>query len=390
MDRIPELIFKELRGEISESEREELQEWVAGSEENGAFYEQFTSEERLHAGMTEFYEFQRNVWERITKEVPELQIRVVPIMRRTMFYAAAAVLLLVATGGYWWLNRRRVAPGAVVEAKRANVPQNIVPGGNKAVLTLADGSAITLDSARNGLLTQQGNVKVVKVSSGQLVYNALHEKPAGMLYNTLATPRGGQYRLDLPDGTMVWLNAASSIKYPIAFKGKQREVELEGEAYFEVKENKSMPFVVKTRKDVYVEVLGTHFNIMAYEDEPELKTTLLAGSVRVTKGMTSKMVRPGQQIKVDDRGNLQLIENADTDAAVAWKNGYFEFNAADIGTVMRAMSRWYDIDIIYTGRKPEGHFLGEIGRNNNLSDVLKMLEVNGVHFRLEGRKLIVL
>ncbi|HWK05563.1 MAG TPA: FecR family protein [Puia sp.] len=390
--RIPDLIFKELRAEINDSESRELKEWVSQSNEHRIFYEKFISEEKLHAEMIEFYEFKKNVFEKICREIPALRPPVVPLFsKRIWSYAAAVIfLVLIGGGGYWWMHRSSEAPVAGGQDLPKHLKNDVSPGGNKAVLTLADGSRIVLDSAHNGVLSQQGNSKVQKLDSGQLAYNTLHEKPAGIVYNMLATPRGGQYQLVLPDGSKVWLNATSSLRFPTSFTGKDREVELTGEAYFEIKGNKAMPFKVKVSRDMEVEVLGTHFNIMAYEDESAIKTTLLEGAVRVTKGGTSKMVKPGQQVQLNGKGELDVVGDVDVEEVVAWKNGYFQFHIADIETVMRQLTRWYDVDVSYEGKKPEGHFLGEISRNNNLSDVLKMLELNGVHFRVEGKKLIVL
>jgi len=392
MERIPELIIKELKAEITVAERTELKEWVAQSEQHRAFYDRFLSEEGLQMEMAEFYAFKKNVFEKISREIPELRPRVMPFFsKRIWYYYAAAVLFgLLVMGGYLWIVR---SPGEQV-AVRKEIPVRLQndrpPGGNKAVLTLGDGSSIVLDSISRGVLAQQGASKIIKLDSGRLAYNLLAEKPTGMVYNKLTTPRGGQYHLVLSDGTQVWLNAASSLRYPAAFNGRDREVELTGEAYFEVAKDKSRPFKVQTVNDMEVNVLGTHFDIMTYEDEPVLKTTLLEGSVRVTKGTTGKTIRPGQQVRSNAKGDLQVLDNVDLEEAVAWKNGYFQFHIADIETVMRQLSRWYDVDVYYEGKKPEGHFVGEISRNNNISDVLKMLEVNGVHFRVEGRKLIVL
>jgi ferric-dicitrate binding protein FerR (iron transport regulator) len=348
--------------------------------------------------MIEFYEFKKNVFEKISREVPALRPRVVPLFsKRVWLYAAAVIFLVLVTGGgYLWMHRSS-SSGATIAGEKdvaKGFKSDRSPGGNKAVLTLADGSTIVLDSAHNGLLSQQGNSKVQKLDSGQLAYEiaASLKQPAASeaTYNTITTPRGGQYQVVLSDGSKVWINAASSLRFPTSFSGKGREVELKGEAYFEIKENKAMPFKVKVSQGEEVEVLGTHFNIMAYEDEPVVKTTLLEGRIKVTAGVTSKMVKPGQQVQINAKGELVLVGDVDVEEAVAWKNGYFQFHIADIETVMRQLTRWYDIDVYYESRKPEGHFLGEISRNNNLSDVLKMLEVNGVHFRMEGKKLIVL
>lgn len=390
--RIPELIIKELKAEITVAEMAELKEWIARSEQHRAFYDRSHSEEWLQTEIAEFYIFKKNVFEKISREIPELRPRVMPLFSKRIryYYAAAVVFGVLVIAGYLWRVRSPRSQVAVRKETSVRLQNDRPPGGNKAVLTLGDGSSIVLDSVSRGTLTQQGASKIIKLDSGRLAYNLLSEKPAGMVYNKLTTPRGGQYHLVLSDGTQVWLNAASSLRYPSAFGGRDREVELTGEAYFEVAKDKSRPFKVKTANDMEVDVLGTHFDIMTYEDEPVLKTTLLEGAVRVIKGAARKTIRPGQQVQSDTKGDLQVLDNVDLEEAVAWKNGYFQFHIADIETVMRQLSRWYDVDVYYEGKKPDGHFVGEISRNNNISDVLKMLEVNGVHFRVEGRKLIVL
>jgi ferric-dicitrate binding protein FerR (iron transport regulator) len=231
---------------------------------------------------------------------------------------------------------------------------------------------------------------VVKQSNGQLAYNTQNEKPTEVLYNTLTTPRGGQYQLVLPDGSKVWLNAASAISYPTAFTGSERKVEIKGEAYFEIAKNTAMPFIVKVN-DAQVQVLGTHFNINAYSDEDAIKTTLLEGAVKVTKDAASTLLKPGQQAILGRSSNeIRVQENTDLDAVLAWKNGYFSFNQTDLATIMRQIARWYDVDIVYSDKVPERRFGGEIPRNTNAAEVLKMLEESKVHFRIEGRKVIVL
>ena len=388
--RIPDLIFKELRAEIDEAELAELRDWVSRSEEHRAFYEKFTVEEKLHAQIIEFYEFKKNVFEKISREIPGLRPRMVPLFSKRMWAYAAAVIFLVLAGGggYIWMNRDP-APGAVgKEDMSGHFGNDIAPGGNKAILTLGDGSTIVLDSAHNGSLAQQGNARVVKLDSGRLAYNVLHEKPTGIVYNTLATPRGGQYQLTLPDGSKVWLNAASSLRYPTAFTGKDREVELTGEAYFEVAKNAEKPFKVKVN-DLTVDVPGTSFDIMAYTDEPAVRTSLLDGAVRVEQGNTALLLHPGQQAGLVN-SELRLTGEMDPEEVLAWKNGLFKFNGAGIETVMRQISRWYNVDIVYEGEKTTHSFSGVIGRNTNMSNVLKILEFSGVHFRIERNTVTVL
>lgn len=302
--------------------------------------------------------------------------------------AAAAVVFCAIAGAYFlWAIKRQEAETTIAKTTGKTGPAAILPGSNKAVLTLSDGSAIALDSTRQGMLTSQGNAQVVNVNGATLLYHAGNENDLQMVYNTLSTPGGGQYQLLLSDGTKVWLNASSSIHFPSTFKGKERNVTITGEAYFEVVKNAAMPFTVTTG-DMTVQVLGTHFDVMAYNDENSINTTLLEGSVKITRGTAHKMLVPGQQSRVGKDAEIK-ITTADVEEVMAWKNGWFQFNACDIETIMRQISRWYDVEVAYTGEMPTGHFSGMVSRSNNISQVLKIMEAGGVGFRIEGRKITV-
>lgn len=299
--------------------------------------------------------------------------------------AAAAVVLLLLGGDY--LFNRWEAPRPV-ETASVKQTQDVQPGGNKAVLTLADGSVITLDSVQNGTVATQGNARVSKVQNGELVYHGVG-KAETVSYNTVSTPRGGQYKVVLPDGSQVWLDAASSLRFPTAFNGRQREVELTGQAYLEIAADKTQPFHVKAG-GTDVEVLGTHFNVNAYGDESAVRTTLLEGAVRVSNGKESQLLEPGEQANSGNgQEGIRVNANADVDAVIAWKNGLFQFNDADLKSVMRQLNRWYDVDVVYEGNIPPQQFEGKIQRNLTLSQVLRILEKSQVHFRIEGRKIIV-
>ncbi|MDP4284175.1 MAG: FecR family protein [Bacteroidota bacterium] len=301
--------------------------------------------------------------------------------------AAASILFFGIAGIYFWLNSRK--PKAEIVQFQKVSKKAIMPGGNKAVLTLSDGSSIILDSTQQGTLTKQGNVKVMKLNAATIAYNDGNKmKDQPIVYNTLSTPRGGKYQLVLPDGTKVWLNASSSIRFPTVFEGKERNVTVTGETYFEVAKNPTMPFKIKTN-DMEVQVFGTHFDIMAYDDENSINTTLLEGSLKVTRGSLSKMLVPGQQSIINKTGDIKVTD-ASVDEVMAWKNGWFQFNAYDIGQVMRQISRWYNVDIVYEGRIPAGHYTGMVSRENDISQVLKIMEAGGVRFKIEGRKVIVL
>ncbi|HWK06735.1 MAG TPA: FecR domain-containing protein [Puia sp.] len=333
--------------------------------------------------------------------------RVVQMERETPYrrnwIVAACLVLLVGSATYLWLQQQK-HPEIARTPGNNPVQPDLAPGGNKAILTLSNGASILLDSAANGILTQQGNTRVLKTGNGQLAYNITDEKPAEVLYNTLATPRGGQYQLMLPDGSKVWLNAASSIHYPTAFMGRERKVEITGEAYFEVAPltseggqgplapkggHEKIPFIVAVN-GMEVRVLGTHFNVNAYEDETTVRTTLLEGSVLVKKDAAIAYLKPGQQSRLSKGGAITVENDADVEEAIAWKNGLFHFSNSSLEDVMRQVARWYDVAIEYKGAIVPRQFGGEIPRSSNASDVLKILELSKVHFQIEGKKIIVM
>ncbi|MBC9932357.1 FecR family protein [Chitinophaga qingshengii] len=299
-------------------------------------------------------------------------------------WAAAACLLLLAGTTWWWLRPTHAPAPAVAQLTTPDV----APGGNKAILTLSDGSQITLDSASNGILAQQGNSKVSKLANGQVVYDASGASQGKILYNTMSTPLGGQYKLTLPDGSHVWLNAGSSITYPTAFTGNERKVTVTGEAYFEVARNAAMPFRVIANQTA-VDVLGTHFNINAYTDEATINTTLVEGAVKVSAHNRQLVLKPGQQAQVGQR-EVQIADQVDLASITAWKEGYFSFNNADLPTVMRELARWYNLEVTYEGKIPERVFNGEIGRSLTLSQVLKGLSRTRIKYRIEdGHRIII-
>jgi transmembrane sensor len=326
-----------------------------------------------------------------------------PVVKKISWYrytaVAAAVLVMLSAGIYFFTNYLNTnnQPGNLA------VTDNIQAGKNRATLTLANGTIINLDSATDGEIARQAGIAITKTAGGQLVYNLpanSAKENAPTAYNTIATPRGGQYQVNLPDGTKIWLNAASTLKYPAVFNGTERRVELTGEAYFEVAKvmvkdkGTRMPFIVATDKQE-IEVLGTHFNVNSYTDESAAKTTLLEGAVRVTLNdsqttnhnpKTANLL-PGQQSQI--KGTALQITNVDTEEAVAWKNGYFQFNESDLGSIMRQLSRWYNVDVVFEGRSPDELFHLKTPRNLSLNEVLKIFEINGINLKIEGRKLIV-
>lgn len=322
--------------------------------------------------------------------------RVVPLRKRWKQVAAAiALLCLLGTAAYllFGTGKETKIPGQPVAIK-PQPSDEIKPGGDIALLTLADGSVIVLDSASDGLLGIQGNTKIEKLENGLLVYKVNGQTVTEndeAFYNTITTPRGGQYQVTLSDGTKVWLNAASSIRFPVFFTGSERKVEVTGETYFEVAKNEKLPFKVKAVNSE-VEVLGTHFNINAYDDEASIKTTLLEGKVKISvpsAGQAASYLLPGQQSGISKAGKISVLDHADTEEAVAWKNGRFQFKSADLRSILRQIARWYDVDIEYKGAV-DLHFTGQLTRNDNVSKVFEKLQLTGeVHFRTEGRKIIV-
>jgi len=304
---------------------------------------------------------------------------------------AVAVMVIVSTIGFFFINNTSYINSSIVSAKK-----DIPPGKTGATLTLANGKKILLSNAANGMLTKEAGVKITKSADGQLIYE-VSNSPASksgtgkLNYNTLTTARGEQYQVRLPDSSIVWLNAASALKYPTSFTSlKDRSVELSGEAYFQIAKDKQHPFLVYSQGQI-VKVLGTHFNINSYTDETAIKTTLLEGSVKVTKSSTqeSEIIKPGQQTQMTSKG-ITILNNVDLDDIVAWKDGYFIFNE-NLKSIMNKVGRWYDVDVIYEVEPDPNHnFQGKIARNRNISEVLKIIEYQGiVHFKIERRRIIV-
>jgi ferric-dicitrate binding protein FerR (iron transport regulator) len=302
------------------------------------------------------------------------------VFKRWYWAAAAAVLLTGTTAVYYMAGKKHTPPPALAHHQ----PADIAPGTNKAVLTLANGSTVSLDSSGARVIAQGS--AVIRQQGGQLLY-AAKGNSGNITYNTLNTPQGGQFQLQLSDGTRIWLNAASSITYPTAFTGHERRVEVKGEVYFEIAPSANAPFIVQVDDRAAIEVLGTAFNVNAYKDEKSLDATLLNGSIKVN----GVVIKPGQQARIQPSSEIRIVKQADVVKALAWKNGLFDFEDAKLDEVMRQLARWYDIEVSYEGDIPDIEFIGKISRNSSLKGVLKGLERMGVHFRLdEGRKLVVI
>lgn len=384
--RIADLSIKYIMGTLSSSEMDELQQWLNASPENKKIFEQYNNADLLGEEFTNRQNRRKRLTTRIETTIAA-PANATPLRKGNfnLFKYAAAIVLIASAATLVWFNQPRQKQPTVAHQSTTNY---IIPGGNKAILTLADGRQIILDSTANGTIAEQHGSKIEK-RDGQLIYSNTHETaPAELRLNTMSTPRGGQYQLTLPDGSLVWLNAASSITFPTAFVGHQRNVSITGEVYFEVKQDQSKPFVVRSG-NMDISVLGTHFNVSAYIDEAAISTTLLEGSVRVTKGGSHLLLKPGEQVAINNNGSMNLQKNIDIEEVMAWKNGYFSFANADLQSVMRQISRWYDVDVIYEGKIPEREFGGKIHRGSSIDQVLKVLEESNVHFRIDGRKIIV-
>lgn len=374
------LYEKFLAGNCTEQEKELLTGYLDGFE---------LKEHPWQAGMGDKEQIRTAIYKRLQAEMkPRRGFLWAPVAR---IAAVAAVVLIVVTAGIYrfFFHPSSHTP---VEKKIAQRHDNsIKPGSNQAVLTLADGSEIVLDSTKNGILASKNGVEVKQTKQGQVLYTSLLPAPGtGVSWNTISTPTGGQYQIVLGDGTRVWLNAASSLRFPVAFKGGERAVEVTGEVYFEVAKDEARPFKVSFNGNT-VMVLGTHFNVMAYSDEAKSKVTLLEGSVSINNHAEQKLLRPGMQALVGDSNSAITTRRANLEEAVAWKNGYFVFDNENIHSIMRKVARWYNVTVAYQGNMTGKEFSGSISRFENVSEVLGMLELTGtIHFNIQGKNINVI
>lgn len=376
------LLKKYLDGQCSPEEMATLYSWLLSSDTHKPLLAvmQQDFERMMKAPSPVPEEISNRIETRLMESIGREKVAHMRVAYRWKWAAAAAVAVLLTTGGTLYYGLRK--PAVPVLALKAAA---VKPGSNKAVLTLADGSVVTLDSAGNQVI-QQGGTKVEQ-KNGELQYAAAGGN-AAIGYNMLKVPRGGQFTIVLPDGTQVWLNSASSLRYPTAFSGNNRTVEMQGQGYFEVKKNAKQPFIVKVNS-MEVQVLGTGFDIMAYDDEEELRTTLVSGAVKVKQGGVEKYLKPGEQAAIDNSTGVMSVRNADVQGVVAWKTGFFEFDNANINTILRQLARWYDVEVD-TKTVDKRLFGGRINRNLPLTEMLSLLESSGAKFSLEGRKLTVI
>lgn len=401
--RAARLTVYEKLDQLSEAEKEELQRWLQQNPQHQAWYDHLSAPDNLSALNKEYTTFKAaaqpalDAFHRQHLQEPALAEppRTAKLLRLSWVRYAAAVLLLLAGAWYFW----PVKPVELAKQEPKAI-QQILPGQEGAILTLADGSTILLDSVGNGIVAHQSGADL-SVKNGQLAYNSAGKASAEESFNTLTTPKGRQYKILLPDGTTAWLNAASSIRFPTQFTNSTRRVAIRGEVYFEVaqmkKAGETVPFIVNADERFEVEVLGTHFNVNAYTDEPVLHTTLLEGKVAVTtnrQGKRQKVVlKPGEQASLTMKGDVadnMTVKPGDIGKVMAWKNGVFDFEDAKIDEVMRQLKRWYDIEVKYESGVPDIEFVGKMTRDIPLNGLLIALEKSNVHFRLEGRTLIVM
>lgn len=385
-DHLDELLKKYGAGTCNEEERQAVEKWYASYDNEGdqARDTSLTGQQDhvLYSKIVNKLR-QEGEWDSNKKNILSLKRRVF------RWVAAAAIIVLLGGSFYFWSSSKKSTDIVLVNKNENRFKNDIEPGGNKAVLELADGSQLILDNQQNGTIAQQGNMNVIKLNSGQVSYDKKGDPAEEVFYNTLSTPRGGQYQIILPDGSKAWLNASSSLRFPTAFNGKERVVELTGEGYFEITRNKSMPFKVKA-DEMTVEVLGTHFNVMAYANEQSVKTTLLEGLVKVSGKELSSFLKPGQQAAFLAEKNTINITSSDTEEAVAWKNKLFWFHDADIKTVMRQIERWYDVEVVFEATVTK-KFKGSIPMDLSAIKVFNILEqTGGVHFRIDGKRIYVL
>ncbi|WP_127124897.1 FecR family protein [Pseudoflavitalea rhizosphaerae] len=299
---------------------------------------------------------------------------------KRVWMAAASVLLLLTAGLYWLMTLR---------STDSTVTTDIQPGTNGALLTLADGKQVLLDTIRDATISLQQGVNA-RVVNGTLVYE--QGSAEEIVFNTVTTPKGRQYQLTLSDGTKVWLNADSRIHYPASFSGVERTVDIEGEVYFEVMKSKSVPFRVRIDNRAEVEVLGTNFNVNAYANEDALSATLLEGAVRVHGPSGIVSLKPGQQAQVPASGNIKLNDTADLEKVMAWKNGLFAFENASLQEVMQQLERWYGVDVVYKEEIPDIKFGGMMLKSLTLAEVLRLLKImagDELEFNLTNDRILI-
>lgn len=399
--RIATLILKSLRDELTPDEHVELRAWVHASPENEELFAELTDEDSLRDALQELYTSDETVWNKILQGIEEEPVVPVRRMRPWRYVAAASVTILLAAGFAWWYNNKSNDFIAKTPTPAVQLEDIVIAAGTNT-LELSSGKIIILDSMGNGTLAHEGNSSVDK-NDDVLAYSVSPTTNENTLpeYNTLRTALGGQQKLLLPDGSIVFLNAESAVTYPVSFAGNERRIQLKGEAFFNIKSisreggKGKLPFIVEIisatgENKGEVEVLGTQFVINAYDNEAIAKTTLVEGSVRMQSKNQSIKLIPGQQAQLEG-SNLKLVKDADVEAAIGFTKNEFIFHSADVETIFREISRNFPVTVSFPNGKPKDKYYGSFPRSANLSTVLKIFALSDLKFKLEeGNKLIVM
>jgi transmembrane sensor len=375
------LLVKYLKGELSHSENERLRKWVDADFRNRMLLEDLENQDALFKDLRFLSTVDKKAgWANLENRINEVPVRTKSLTTGVWKYLVAMLVFGILTYAMVLATYKYKRSG-IIEARSATGNNDIPPGGDRGTLTLANGTVMVLEEIKNGTITEENGIRISR-KDGEIVYEVIQSKVADEVsYNTIRTPVGGKFHIVLPDGSKVWLNSESSLHFPTVFSGSERKVDLVGEGYFEIEANRQMPFIVQAAR-TRVEVLGTHFNLMAYVDEGNAKTTLLEGSVKVSNGESFRKLVPGQQALIGEKIH---VENVDVDEAVAWKNGYFQFEGESLVGIMNQLRRWYGIELADERLLPNKHFTAVISRNSSLSQVLKMLEMSGdLKFKIEG------
>lgn len=380
-NHIAVLLIKRLSGELTDFEELELKQWIQQSEDNRKVADEFLKNDSFKEGLRDLMQ-KETIWERIQEQINLRSGKVIRVNWYKRIAIAASVFLVFGLSAYLAFFQKSDRNKDQEVTKTADIN----PGGYKARLILSDGRSIILDSAADGELAQQGNTSVLN-KNNQLVYESSAHLGT-VEYNTLATGRAEMYSLTMADGTKVWLNSESSIYFPVAFNDKERRVEVTGEVYIQVAKNPSKPFIVSAN-GLEVLALGTEFNLNSYKDEDGISTTLVEGTVKVSKGGINTILQPGQQTKLIRNGQFTPPASINIDEITSWRNGWFHFESADLKTILRQFARWYNVEVVYEGPVKNRKFFGIVKRSSSLSTVLEILHDNDIIFRIDGKKLIV-
>ncbi|MGN6416977.1 MAG: FecR family protein [Pseudobacter sp.] len=394
------LLTGHLRDDLTDQDQEQLNNWIDASERNRLLFESIDDEEQLRSlVLLYFQEKTENNEELILQKIRtgmSTLPAITPVRKMPSLWKWVAAVAVVTAGiGFYFLDIRENKKEGTLAGNSAE----ILPGKEGAILTLADGTKMVLDTLGNGVIASENGTQVL-LQNGSLSY-AQNATEGEAVTNVLSTPKGRQFRLVLPDGTKVWMNAASSLRYPTIFSGNKRQVRVTGEVFFEVAPNHLQPFLVDIDNKAQVEVLGTQFNVNAYSNEKNIRTTLVDGSIRIRAGAgydtsSFKVMKPGEQAQssLSEQANLQgvkVVNNVNIEKVIAWKKGLFNFEDASLEEVLRQIERWYDIEVVYEkGIIPDIIFGGKFSNDVSLEGMLRSLKESEVNFRMEGRKLIVL